>query len=321
MRVPAAASMETDKSKSFEASLEAASPPDRDEPIEAAKHDETADAPREEPQAPDDEARAADRTPDQTDSEQGDPGESPQPVRSLEPTESTRGAPARQGQATADKGAGAPLTSKTVGSGDLAAGTTNEAGSLATKAQSVDLRPADAANASVKRPVLTDSLAKLSSTMPKHSAVPASATTAGYRTMNAQSVRMVEHARDSVFKQILFKLGKETGEMRIRLDPPELGELDLRMQMDRSGNLRLSIGAERTDLREMLLSNLAELQRSLQQNGLQVSHTEVRTGSDQRRGNDEPSSNESPISDELHDVEGAQTKQGYFTAQGLDFWV
>ena len=321
MRVPEAASVARDNSESFEASLEAASTADRDEPIEAAAREETPETPREEPEVADDEPRSSERTPDPTQADQGDPGESPEPVRSLEPTESSRGASARQEQETAGKGAGAPLTSKNTVALDAGTGTTNEAGSLLAKAQPADIRPTEVANASANRPALTDSFAKLSSTLPKHSAIPASAKTAGYRTMNAQSVQMVEQARDSVFKQIMFKLGKETGEMRVRLDPPELGELDLRMQMDRSGNLRLSIGAERTDMREMLLNNLIELQRTLQQNGLQVAHTEVRTGSDQGRDNDEPSTNETSTPDEIQEAEGAQTKQGYFTAEGLDFWV
>ncbi len=47
-----------------------------------------------------------------------------------------------------------------------------------------------------------------------------------------KTIAVLQPARDSVFRQILFKLGKDRGEMRVLLDPPEFGQLDLHMQVE-----------------------------------------------------------------------------------------
>ncbi len=148
-------------------------------------------------------------------------------------------------------------------------------------------------------------------------------TTTGYRTMNQQSVRMVEQARDSIFKQILFKLGKDSGEMRMRLEPPQLGELDLHMQVDKHGQLRLSIGAELDEVRELLLRDLDQLKRALGENGLSVTHAEVH---DHKAGNgsggtDSHFTNHDGDEDIVGDDQTVAPRQRIFTAEGLDFWV
>ncbi len=155
-------------------------------------------------------------------------------------------------------------------------------------------------------------------------AVEAKAT--GYRTLNAAGVAMNEQARDSVFKQILFKLGKEGSEMRVRLDPPELGELDLHMIVDSSNSLRLSIGTERDDLRDLLQGGLDQLKKELQDSGLTVAHAEVHTrqGGDQRSADafgdaKHPDANGSDADDALQLA--ASAPKGWYTANGLDFWV
>ena len=47
-----------------------------------------------------------------------------------------------------------------------------------------------------------------------------------------KTIAVLQPARDSVFRQILFKLGKDRGEMRVLLDPPEFGQLDLHLQVE-----------------------------------------------------------------------------------------
>jgi flagellar hook-length control protein FliK len=146
---------------------------------------------------------------------------------------------------------------------------------------------------------------------------------AGFRTLNAQAVQLNEQARDSVFKQILFKLGKEQSEMRMRLDPPELGELDLHMTVEKGGALRLSIGAERADLRDLLQGGLEQLKKQLQDSGLQVAHAEVHTRSGQGGGQGSASWGQALGADEAVDANEAAAPQraGWISTQGLDFWV
>lgn len=150
-----------------------------------------------------------------------------------------------------------------------------------------------------------------------------SAATPGYRTLSPKNLEMLEQARDSVFKQILVKLDRTGGEMRVRLEPPDLGELDLHLKVDGS-NLTLSIGTGRDDLTKMIADNLDELRHSLQQNGLQVTQAEVHTrqsAGDQRR--EEPQHGRQATAGD-DDAEAAITSlhgKGYITAEGLDFWV
>ncbi len=146
----------------------------------------------------------------------------------------------------------------------------------------------------------------------------------GYRTLNAHAAQLNEQARDSVFKQILFKLGKDGGEMRMRLEPPELGELDLRMTIESGNTLRLSIGTERADLRDLLLSGLDQLKKELEQSGLTVAHAEVHTRQGDK-GNGEAFAG-SGQTNAQSETEGdapllTPARAGWITAQGLDFWV
>src|SRR5690606_25045264 len=85
------------------------------------------------------------------------------------------------------------------------------------------------------------------------------ATAASYRTTAPAGAELLEHARDSVFKQILLQLQPDGGERRLRLEPPDLGELDLRLLVENGNRLSLAIAAERADLAQLLQKHLAEL--------------------------------------------------------------
>jgi len=148
------------------------------------------------------------------------------------------------------------------------------------------------------------------------------AATAGYRTSEAASAQLLEQARDSVFKQILLKLNPEGGEMRVRLDPPELGELDLHMIVEGGNKLSLSIGAERADLTQLIQRHLDELKQTLERAGLHVTDAQVHTrgeGSHSRHGRDEQRPGSDGETDRDTDIR--PRSGGYVTAEGLDFWV
>ena len=57
----------------------------------------------------------------------------------------------------------------------------------------------------------------------------------------------------------------------IRLDPPELGRIDVRLDIDRDGNVTSRLVADRVETLDLLKRDAAELQRALQQAGLKTS--------------------------------------------------
>jgi len=156
----------------------------------------------------------------------------------------------------------------------------------------------------------------------------AKAAVAGYRLVTPQAAQLDAQARDSVFKQILFKLGRDGGEMRLRLEPPELGELDLHLVVENGNALRLSIGTERQDLCNLLQGGLADLQRQLEAAGLSVAHAEVHArqhGSGSRADAQPAHARNGDGAADDDDAPGGSAAPrigtGWFTAQGLDFWV
>lgn len=153
----------------------------------------------------------------------------------------------------------------------------------------------------------------------------APATVAGYRTNSAASAELLEHARDSVFKQVLMQLTEGGGEMRMRLEPPDLGELDLRLVVTAGNQLSLSVSAERADVAQLLQRHLDELKHTLQQAGLDVTGASIETRSDGgNRGQAHGGGHGGAASD--HDRPpaaapfGARTG-GFVSADGLDFWA
>jgi flagellar hook-length control protein FliK len=57
----------------------------------------------------------------------------------------------------------------------------------------------------------------------------------------------------------------------IRLDPPELGRIDVRLELDRDGNVTTRITVERADTLDLLRRDAGQLERALQQAGLKTS--------------------------------------------------
>jgi flagellar hook-length control protein FliK len=115
--------------------------------------------------------------------------------------------------------------------------------------------------------------------------------------------------------------------MRLRLDPPQLGELDLHLVVEKGSTLRLLVVTERQELRDLLLGGLGELRQKLQEGGLTVAHAEVQTRQEARdrglyqRGAD-GQRHDSPGDEAAAKAAPARpTNTGWFTAHGLDFWV
>jgi flagellar hook-length control protein FliK len=233
------------------------------------------------------------------------------------------------------EGAGSPLTSPPRGEPALPAATTADAtalpGGAAAPAMAGTAAGAAVGQAAATARVDAGAGARIGGGSPPAGQPAAAATTpkaaaAGYRTLTRQAVQLDEQAADSVFRQILFKLDKDRGEMRVHLEPPELGRLDLRLQVERNGDLRLSIGAERGDLAALLQKDLQPLVQALQQQGLHVVHAEVhaQTRGDGNRGERATDGAPDGAHRRADDGDGAALPRigtGYVTAQGLDFWA
>ena len=144
-----------------------------------------------------------------------------------------------------------------------------------------------------------------------------------YSAKSQAQAQMLEQARDSVFKQILMKLNSEGGEVRMRLEPPDLGQLDLRMTVEGGNKLSLQISADRQDINQLLQRHLDELKQTLQASGLEITGAEVQTRSefDSQQAQRDASNGEVAANDIPDSTESAPRTRGYITAEGLDFWA
>lgn len=203
----------------------------------------------------------------------------------------------------------------------------NPAAMLPGKAPAaLGIAPLDAASAASSTSSAKDNRLPAAQLAAEFRSVAVEAKPTGYRTLNAAGVAMNDQARDSVFKQILFKLGKEGSEMRVRLEPPEFGELDLHMTVDSNNSLRLSIGTERADMRDLIQGGLDQLKKELQDSGLTVAHAEVHTRDGQDRQKDPgfgEARQQNSNGDDADDASNAKASRhtGWYSTSGLDFWV
>jgi hypothetical protein len=167
---------------------------------------------------------------------------------------------------------------------------------------------------------------------PARTAAPlrAPATVASYRTSATASAELLEHARDSVFKQIVMKLTGDGGEMHLRLEPPELGELDLRLVVQQGNRLDLTIATDRDDLAQLLHRHLDELKHTLQQAGLEVASTSVQTrgefarerAREQERRDHGGTAAAARTATDDDDATSSPRRGGlHASATGLDFWA
>lgn len=326
LRVPRPASMSSGQQASFQSLLERAAPPPPPEPVRAPQPEpETA---RTEPEAkptpdcrPPREVEAAVSATAPTGAE---PAATVVPIEVQSQEPFSRGEPVRQ--ETAGKGADSPRTFSPRGTeGDVPSTTASRDATavVATPALPVAAVGAEVTAAAPREvaPALRG-VGGLAGNL--RAAVRAETVTAGYRTSGAASAQMLEQARDSVFKQILVQLQDGGGELRVRLQPPELGELDLRLVVTEGNKLSLRIAAERADLAELLQQHLGELEQALQSAGLQITDAEVQT-------RDERGAHELPFAAGMSgagaDVDDAPVaapavrRGGILRGDGLDFWV
>ena len=333
MRIPLAASMSTGRDDRFEQVLQqtvaadeaattAAEPDDREQ---LASTDET--PPVTEPVRDEAEELPPEPRSDSTEPQSADPlatshahlGESAadEPIR--------RGEPERQ--ETAGKGTDSPRTSPTPRSSEpLLVAFVQHSAQTPSAPLPVEAGRGVGAVDGVRATGSTP--ARGVETLPQRASATlrAPATTASYRTSSTASAELLEQARDSVFKQILMQLTGDGGEMRMRLQPPELGELDLRLVVANGNQLNLTIAAERADMTQLLERHLDELKQTLQQAGLEVTGASVQTRSEfarEQRARDEARGDGQRAATDIAPPAPTDLPRsgGYVTATGLDFWA
>ena len=125
---------------------------------------------------------------------------------------------------------------------------------------------------------------------------------------------------------------------QIRLDPPELGRIDIRMQMDDGGNLNARLTVERPDTLDFLQRDARALERALAQAGLDSSRTNLefslkenpfggdsqpkRENPDGREQDKNPSSNDdNNQNDPVMDPAMIAAYKGNISPAGVSIWV
>ena len=135
---------------------------------------------------------------------------------------------------------------------------------------------------------------------------------------------MAAKTRESVFKKIVLEMTPKGGHMSVRLDPPQLGQLDVNMIVEKGAVVRLSLGAERSEVAQMLDKHLPELKQLLAEQGLTVEDAEVFThnfGNEQNQGRPLRQNHQQGVPESELLETGPMHRTGYITTEGLDFWV
>jgi hypothetical protein len=328
MRIPTPASMSTGRTEPFQALLDrAAAPPPAPAPVaerapEAAPEPVVPEPEGERPAAPADEPFAAADVAPECAAFAAEPAAAGGGVEAAVQNPFSRGEPVRQ--ETAGKGADSPRTSTAnVAAGDtLLAAAGRGAGPSSNAVFVLPGNQAAAGAASREVAVPTRGVGPTAAGL--RTPLRAEAAAPGYRTSGAASAQLLDQARDSVFKQILVQLQDGGGEMRVRLQPPELGELDLRLVVTEGNKLSLHIAAEHQELTGLLQRHLGELEQALQAAGLQVTGAEVQTRSEREASAAPFEAGTSGAWEGGGDTAPAPNRPRYggvLRGDGLDFWV
>jgi hypothetical protein len=154
------------------------------------------------------------------------------------------------------------------------------------------------------------------------------AAVAGYRSLDRAALDRLEAARDSVLRQIVFTLKDGISEARMQLDPPELGALELQVVVDAAGQTTLSAVAERPEVAALLTKHMPALASALSQQGLTITHADVRSRDGRPRGDfagdfGARASRSARAAPSHIDDDGARrfVRTAVVTASGLDFWA
>lgn len=144
-----------------------------------------------------------------------------------------------------------------------------------------------------------------------------------YRTFDLRAAEQLQRASDSMFKRIAMKLLPDGGQMRMRLDPPLLGQLDVNLVVEKGAVVLLSLAAERPELNGMLEKQIPELRQLLASEGFDVSQAEVCTHEfgASSRDHDRSTGQDMPEPRRSDATPAKPTRPVAWSADGLDFWA
>jgi hypothetical protein len=100
----------------------------------------------------------------------------------------------------------------------------------------------------------------------------AAATAAAAATKDGTNPAAAPVPLDGLAVEIAARASHGHNRFEIRLDPPELGRIDVRLDIDRSGQVTSRLVVERTETLDVLRRDAHQLERALQDAGLQTAN-------------------------------------------------
>lgn len=137
-------------------------------------------------------------------------------------------------------------------------------------------------------------------------------------------------------QQLAFQIARQfqagNSRFQIRMDPPELGRIDVRMKVDAHGAIHASLAVDRPETLDMLRHDSRLLERALQQAGLDQAKTNLEfslrqnnSGGEQDGSNQQSAQGESPLSVPVEETIPVSAPlnayRGTASPGGLNLWV
>ena len=145
------------------------------------------------------------------------------------------------------------------------------------------------------------------------------------RHADVRSAEISQTQRDSIIRRVALALSEGGGEMRVQLQPHELGHVAMRLKLE-GRSLRLELRAERHEVSEVLGRDLDSLRHALQEQGLDVEHFDVRQDArasrDFERDPDEPTSADderAPGTQRANETSPSARVRAWRNGSGIDF--
>ena len=138
----------------------------------------------------------------------------------------------------------------------------------------------------------------------------------------------------SAHKSVAFNIARnfDNGVTRfqVRIDPPELGRVDVKLDMTVEGRVQAHLTVERSETLDLMMRDARSLERALADTGLNLSRDSLSFSlknqnaftSEGGTGNDSgDAATADTASDQADDAEPDQMTRGYITDTGVDITV
>lgn len=119
---------------------------------------------------------------------------------------------------------------------------------------------------------------------------------ASERKQDEQTLKLTKGQQawgDALSERITMNAAKDVKQVTIHLDPPELGSLELKLQVKEDQQTQVQVQVQNPQVKEALESSAQRLRDMLSNQGMELSEFDVQTGAQQGKGGDPESQNES----------------------------